>query len=382
VARNSIYILILAVASLVVLGLAMLFSTSAYAQESRGDIYYFIKRQGVWLALGLICSIVAAIVDYRIWSKLCWPLFGIAVVLLALCFAPDIGLRINGSNRWIELGPVRFQPSEVGKFSAVILLAWWFARFEWKSGSFFVGFVFPGMIVGILCGLIVAEVDLGTTALIGAMMLALMFVAGSNPFALGSVVLTGIAGILFMAMQIEERADRLMAFLDLEAHAADAGYQQLHGLTALGSGGLEGLGLGEGRQKFFYLPYAHTDFIFPMVGEELGLRATLLVVLAFLTIFICGTLIALHARDRFGMLLGLGLTLLITLQAAVNIGVTTALLPNKGMPLPFVSYGGSNLVFCLLYIGILVNIHRHGILDRRSKSEMFMSMAARIMHRF
>jgi len=380
-ARNSVYILILSVAALVTLGLVMLFSISAYAQEAHGDIYHFVKRQAIWLAIGMTACLGAALIDYRVWSKLCWPVFVFAVILLALCFVPGIGMELNGSRRWINLGVAAFQPSELGKFSAVILLAWWFSRFEYDAGKFFKGFAFPGLIVGVICLLILWEVDLGTTALIGGTMLAVMFVAGSNPFALGTVVIAGAGGILYVATQIKERADRLMAFLDLEAHRLDAGLQQYNALIALGSGGLDGVGLGEGRQKFFYLPYAHTDFIFPMIGEELGLRMAVLVVLAYLLIFVSGILIALHARDRFGMLLGTGVTLLIALQAVVNIGVTIAVLPNKGMPLPFVSYGGSNLLFCLLFVGILVNIHRHGILDRRSRSEMFVSMAARVMHR-
>ncbi len=359
----------------------MLFSTSAYAQESKGDIYYFVKRQGIWLAIGLLACVVVAAVDYRVWHRLCWPTFALAVLLLALCFVPGIGMELNGSRRWLNLGVMAFQPSELGKLSAVLLLAWWFSRFEYESGKFFKGFLFPGLIVGVLCALIVMEVDLGTTALIGAVTLGVMHVAGTNLYALGAVVCAGVTGIFLAAMHIGERNDRLLAFLDLEAHRLGAGMQQWNGLIALGSGGLEGVGLGEGRQKFLYLPYAHTDFIFPMIGEELGLRATLLVVFAYLLIFVCGVLIALHARDRFGMLLALGGTLLITAQAAVNIGVTIAVLPNKGMPLPFVSYGGSNLLACLVVTGLLVNIHRHGILDRRSRSEMFMRMAARVMPR-
>jgi len=381
VARNSIYFLLVAVALLIVLGMAMLFSTSAYAQESRGDIYYFVKRQGMWLGLGLVACLVVAVMDYHWWGRLCWLLFAAAVVLLILCFVPGIGMRINGSNRWINIGIGTFQPSELGKLSAVVFLAWWYARYELQSKQLLKGFIFPAMIVGVLCALILAEVDMGTTALIGATMLGVMYVAGANAAILGMVVLGGLGGILFTALQIGERTRRLMAFLDLEEHRLGAGMQQWNGLIALGSGGLEGVGLGEGRQKFLYLPYAHTDFIFPMIGEELGLRATLLVVFAFLVIFVCGVLTALHARDRFGMLLALGVTLLISLQAAVNIGVTTAVLPNKGMPLPFVSYGGSNLLFCLIFVGLLVNIHRHGILDRHSRSRLFTAMQARVMQR-
>ena len=157
-----------------------------------------------------------------------------------------------------------------------------------------------------------------------------------------------------------ERIGRVLAFLHPEKYPDDA-YQQLQGLIALGSGGVEGLGLGNGRQKMAFLPVAHTDFIFPIIGEELGLRFTLLVVFCYIVIIMCGAIIAMRARDRFGMLLGFGIVVIIALQAAVNIGVTTTLLPNKGLPLPFISYGGSNLVFCLLGVGMLINIYRQGI---------------------
>jgi cell division protein FtsW len=167
---------------------------------------------------------------------------------------------------------------------------------------------------------------------------------------------------------------RLLAFTDLERYKQDAGLQQMQALIAWGSGGIEGLGLGNGRQKMLYLPYAHTDFIFPMIGEELGLRVSLLVVFLFIVIIVCGIMIALHARDRFGLLLATGIVALLGLQAAVNIGVTTSLLPNKGLPLPFVSYGGSNLVACLFGIGLLLNIYRQGNLEPANKRSVALQL--------
>jgi cell division protein FtsW len=190
-----------------------------------------------------------------------------------------------------------------------------------------------------------------------------MFIAGTNLFLLGGVSVAGLGGILFIATQMSERMSRLAAFVDPERFKDDAGLQQMQALIAWGSGGMEGLGLGNGRQKMLYLPYAHTDFIFPMIGEELGLRISLLVVFLFVVIIVCGLMIALHAKDRHGLLLGCGIVSLLGLQAAVNIGVTTSLLPNKGLPLPFISYGGSNLAACLFGIGVLVNIYRQGILE-------------------
>ena len=218
-----------------------------------------------------------------------------------------------------------------------------------------------------MLSLIITEVDLGSTALIGATAFVMMFVAGANLIALALVSLAGVGGILFVATHMSERMARLSAFMDPERFKDDAGLQQMQALIAWGSGGMEGLGLGNGRQKMLYLPYAHTDFIFPMIGEELGLRISLLVVFLFVVIIVCGMMIALHAKDRFGLLLGCGIVSLLGLQAAVNIGVTTSLLPNKGLPLPFVSYGGSNLAACLFGIGLLLNIYRQGVLEPVNK---------------
>jgi cell division protein FtsW len=173
---------------------------------------------------------------------------------------------------------------------------------------------------------------------------------------------------------MSERMGRLAAFLDPQRFKEDAGLQQMQALIAWGSGGMEGLGLGNGRQKMLYLPYAHTDFIFPMIGEELGLRISLLVVFLFVIIIVCGMMIALHAKDRFGLLLGGGIVSLLGLQAAVNIGVTTSLLPNKGLPLPFISYGGSNLVACLFGVGLLLNIYRQGVLEPANKKQTAMQV--------
>jgi cell division protein FtsW len=227
--------------------------------------------------------------------------------------------------------------------------------------------VIPFAIVCSALILIVTEVDLGTTALIGATMFVIMFVAGTHPALLGILSLGGLGGILFVATHMSERMGRLAAFMDPERFKDDAGLQQMQALIAWGSGGMEGLGLGNGRQKMLYLPYAHTDFIFPMIGEELGLRISLLVVFLFVVIIVCGLLIALHAKDRHGLLLGCGIVSLLGLQAAVNIGVTTSLLPNKGLPLPFISYGGSNLAACLFGIGLLLNIYRQGVLEPAKK---------------
>ena len=371
--RKSAYILFLAVLGMLVIGIVMLFSTSAFARDSHGDVYFFIRRQAIWLGIGLAVCTVAALIDYHFWQRTWWLWFGLAFIALALCFVPHLGMRINGSRRWVGLGQFGFQPSEIAKIAAVFFLAAWFSRYEKATSSLLRGFVLPLAIVTLLLALILTEVDLGTTVLLGATAFVVMFVAGVNPMLLSVVSLAGVGGILFLATQISERMGRLAAFLDPQRFKQDAGLQQMQALIAWGSGGMEGLGLGNGRQKMLYLPYAHTDFIFPIIGEELGLRVSLLVVFLFVVIIVCGMMIALHAKDRFGLLLGCGVVSLLALQAAVNIGVTTSLLPNKGLPLPFISYGGSNLAASLFGIGLLLNIYRQGILEPLDKKRTMMS---------
>jgi len=351
--RKSAYILFLAVLGLLVIGIVMLFSTSAFARDSHGDIYFFIRRQAIWFGIGLVVCTFAALVDYHFWQRTWWLWFAFALVALALCYFPHIGMRINGSRRWVGLGPVTFQPSELAKLAAIFFLAAWFTRHEEAGSNLLSGFVLPLAIVGLLAGLI--------------------------PLLLAITSLAALGAILIVATQISERLGRLSAFLHPQNFKEDAGLQQMQALIAWGSGGMEGLGLGNGRQKMLYLPYAHTDFIFPIIGEELGLRVSLLVVFLFVVIIVCGIMIALHAKDRFGLLLGCGVVSLLALQAAMNIGVTTSLLPNKGLPLPFISYGGSNLVACMFGIGLLLNIYRQGILEPPNKKRA--TMHARVTPR-
>jgi cell division protein FtsW len=363
--RKSAYFLFVAVLGLLVIGIVMLFSTSAFARDSHGDPYFFLKRQSLWLGIGLAVCIAAALIDYHFWQRMWWLWLGLAAITLVFCFVPHIGMRINGSRRWIGLGPVGFQPSEIAKLAAVFFLAWWFGRYEKVANHPLFGFALPLAVVSALLALILFEVDLGTTALIGATAFALMFVAGTNPVLLGLLAIIGGSVILIGATHA--RMERLIAFTNLERYKEDAGLQQMQALIAWGSGGIDGLGLGNGRQKMLYLPYAHTDFIFPMIGEELGLRISLLVVFLFVVVIVCGIMIALHAKDRFGLLTAAGVVCLLALQAAVNIGVTTSLLPNKGLPLPFISYGGSNLVSCLFGVGVLLNIYRQAVLEPSNK---------------
>ena len=375
--KQSAYILVLAVAVLITVGLVMLYSTGAFAPDSHGDQFNFLKKQSFWLGVGFIFSILFALLDYHRLERSWYVMFPFALGLLALCFIRPIGMRLNGSWRWIHAGPVTFQPSELAKLVAIIFVAWWYTKFEAKSKGFLMGLICPVAVVGMLLIPIVLETDLGTTLLISATVLLIMFVAGASPKYLGPLVIVGVAGLLAIAWRISERQGRLLAFLHPDQYQEKEGHQQWMGLIAFGSGGAEGLGLGNGRQKMLYLPYAHTDFIFPVIGEELGLRVTLVVVFCYLLIVTSGILISLNAKDRFGMLLGFGCTATLGLQAAINVGVTTSLFPNKGLPLPFISYGGSNLFFCLICIGILINIYRQG---KEEKTTANTEMMVRVRH--
>ena len=362
--RKSVYFLVIAVATILVIGIVMLFSISAYAHDAHGDPFSFVKRQAMWMGLGVAGCIAGSLIDYHFWRRTCWIWFGISAVLLVLCFVPHIGMKINGSYRWVGHGGLRFQPSDLAKLATIAFLAWWFSKYEQESGQFVKGFICPILIVSFLMCLIMRETDMGTTALLGGTMLIVMFVAGTGLTYLAPLPIVGLIGIIYLGSHMKGRSERMLAFLDPEKYKDGAGLQPWNALIAFGSGGVEGLGLGNSRQKMQYLPFAHTDFIFPMIGEELGLRFTLLVVFCYFIIIVCGTMISMQARDRFGMLFGFGIVSMIALQAALNIGVTTALLPNKGIALPFISYGGSNLMFCLVCIGILINIYRQGISEK------------------
>jgi cell division protein FtsW len=358
--KKSAFILLFSVAVLISIGLVMLFSAGAFASDGHGDQFSFLRKQGFWLGFGFVVAVICATVDYRWWQRGWMVLIGASYVLLALCFVRPIGLRLNGSFRWVHLGELTVQPSELAKFAVVVFVAWWFAKFESEQNRIVKGLLIPFAVVGGILLLIVGETDLGSTALIGATALLMMFVAGVNLRLLLPTLAAGLIGVMAIAWSIPGRHNRLLAFIHPEQYQTTEAQQQFMGLIALGSGGIDGLGLGNGRQKMFYLEYAYADFIFPVIGEELGLRVTLVIVFCYLLILTSGTLISLNARDRFGMLFGFGCTSLLGLQALINVGVTTSMLPNKGSPLPFISYGGSNLFFCLVCVGVLINIYRHG----------------------
>ncbi len=357
--RRSLYILLLGVFGLSILGIVMLMSTCAFSpQADENNVYREAKKQALSLGIGTIVCAITALIDYRFWKKWIWWIMIVTSALLVLCYIPGIGVLVNGERRWVDLGPIRIQPSELAKLSIVFFLAYWYSLYPDSGKDFLLGFIAPLTLAGMVIGLILFEIDIGTTAVLGSTVMLILFVAGVRWRYLTGLMVIGMGGFIGMLCYSPNRIVRLAAFIDPEKHHLGAGFQQWISLMALGSGGISGRGLGEGRLKMLYMPFAHTDFIFPMIGEELGLIGSLLIICAFISIICAGMFIAFHASDRLGMLMATGICSLLSVQAFFNIGVTTSMLPNTGLPLPFVSYGGSSLVISFASIGVLINIYR------------------------
>jgi cell division protein FtsW len=355
--RWATSVLFFCVASLLALGMVMLFSASTGQPEAN-----YLVMQPIWCAIGLAACLTVAAGDYR-WLKkywwLNWVFFAITVALLVIVLVPGIRININGAYRWLRFGGFGLQPSELAKIALILVLAWYGERYQRQMPTFWKGLAFPGLIIVPVLALVFLEPDVGTTILLAAVCGVMLFVAGTRLRFLLPPIVAGIAGLAVFIMHNPLRLRRIMAFLYPEQNREEVGYQTYQAMVAIGSGGLTGLGLGDGRQKLGFIPEHHTDFIFSVIGEELGLAATLLVVIAFVAMVACGIYIALKARDNFGMLLASGVSVLMGLQAAINIGVVTGSLPNKGLSLPFISYGGSNLVVMLACVGLLINVARH-----------------------
>lgn len=344
---------------LALIGLVMVFSASAVVAGNRfHDPGYFLKRQLVWLTVGLLLLHLVSRIDYVWWKRLSIPLLGLTVALLVMVLIPSIGVAAKGARRWIQLGPVVVQPAEVAKMVGVIYLAAYLARKEDRVTSFLSGVMPALLVMGVLGGLVLMEPDLGTIVVMGSVAIGLLFLGGARPTHLLSLGLCAVPVVLALVLGSSYRRQRLMAFLSPWKDATDTGFQITQSFLAFGSGGVFGVGLGEGKQKLFFLPEAHTDFVLALVGEELGLIGTGVIILLFALFVVRGFQISARARMPFGRYLGMGITLLIGTQALINASVVTGLLPTKGLTLPFVSYGGSSLVTCMVGVGILLNISR------------------------
>lgn len=354
-------LLIASVLILATLGIVMLASTSGIqAEENFGDPNYYVKKQALWLIIAIVVGIfVARFVDYHYLYRLAIPFAVLVLILLVLVFVPGLGVTVKGSTRWLDFGVANFQPSELAKLGVIIWLAWWMSRLQRWADTFLRGFLLPLIYPGVVCLLIIIEPDFGSVLLIAGVSLGIVFLGGAQLGYLSVLTMTGFAGFLFLVMQDDVRRRRVMAFLNPEKYAKREAFQLLQAKYAFITGGAMGVGLGESIQKRFYLPEAHTDFIFAIIGEELGAGATISVLGLYLIIFACGIIISLKAPDLFGKLLGFGITVMLTLQALLNIGVVTGCLPTKGIPLPLISFGGSSMLITFVMIGILLNIASH-----------------------
>jgi cell division protein FtsW len=351
--KFAVTTLVFCVGSLLALGMVMLYSAS---MEQAGARY--LAMQLIWCVAGLVACVAAMSFDYRLLKKVWWLLLGAAIVMLVLVLVPHVGMIRGHARRWFGFGRISFQPSEFAKLALIVALAWYGEQSlrqmkGWKRGIFI-----PGAVIIIMAGLIFKEPDVGNALVLATVGGTLLLIAGIRLAYFLPPVMIAALGVGLFIYHNPMRSERVYSWLHLEETRRDKGLQAFQAMLALGSGGVTGKGLGDGRQKLGFVPEHHTDFIFSIIGEELGLIATMLVLAAFVGIIISGIYIAHHAPDPFGLFLGSGITFLIGLQAFINIGVVTGVLPNKGLPLPFISYGGSNLLMMLAGVGLLLSIAR------------------------
>ncbi|HEX3145440.1 MAG TPA: putative lipid II flippase FtsW [Pyrinomonadaceae bacterium] len=354
---------------LALFGVVMVYSASAViAQQENHSQFFYLTKQALWTSIGLGAMFVAMNFDYQKLNRR-WIVYGLLLVTVLLLVAV-FGFRpTNGARRWIRLSSFSLQPSEIAKLALVLFLARFLDRRTGDEASFFRTFIPCMLVIGLLAGLVIKEPDLGTALMLAIAGVTVCFAAGVRP---RHVFYASVPALLYVGKMLiftPFRMRRLVSFIDPWADAQGAGYQTVQGLIAVGSGGTHGLGFAQGKQKLLFLPFAHSDFIFAVVGEELGLVGALIVVFVFAIFLWRGLRAALRAPDRFGLLLGLGIVIGIVAQALLNISVVLAIVPNKGIPLPFISYGGSSLVPTLAGVGILLNISQYAALGKRERAD-------------
>ena len=341
-------------------GVVMVYSASAIVAADRfHDPYFFLKKQLFWALLGAACLWLMLRFDYRRLERAVLPLLVVAGLLLVVVLIPPIGQAINGTRRWIRLGPVSFQPAELAKLALVVYLAAFLAKKRDALGDFRHGLLPPLAVAGALAALVLAQPDLGNCLTLITLTFALLFLAGGRLKHLGLVLFPALPLTALAIWAAPYRLRRITAFMDPWADPRGSGFQIIQSWLALGNGGLLGQGIGASKQKLFYLPESHTDFIFAIIGEELGFLGAAAIVALFVVLVWRGLRIGLRAPDPFGAYLALGITVLIATQTLVNLGVVTGTLPTKGLPLPFISFGGSALLVTMLSTGVLLNISQH-----------------------
>jgi cell division protein FtsW len=359
VGTRSYYFVVGITGLLLGLGLVMILSASSVSSYARyGSSFLFFKRQLLWALMGVVGMFVASRIDYRRWRSAGWILLLLAIGGLVLVLHPAFGTRVGGSSRWIGIGGFRVQPSELAKLALLLVAADVCVRKRGKMTNLREVVLPLGVIAAVVAGLIMFQPDLGTTLIIAMTVFVVVFIGGVPLPLLGSIGVMGAIGAFGLALTEGYRRARLFAFLNPFRDPLNAGYQSVQSLIALGSGGISGVGLGASRQKWLYVPNAHTDFIFAILGEELGLIGTLAVIALFVGFAYAGVRVARRAPDTFGQLVAIGVTVWVVGQGIVNMGAVTGLLPITGVPLPLVSFGGSALVISLIGIGILANIAR------------------------
>lgn len=355
------YTLLAVVVALVCWGLVMIYSASAiWAEQNIGDSLYFLKRQLVWAMLSLAAMSLTSRINYNRYREWVWPIFIVTILgLIGALFS----LPIAGVRRWIRAGPIGLQPAEFAKLTAVLFLAYYLDRKRSKADSMFRGLVVPTGFVGLILLLIGKEPDLGTPVLIFSVTLLMLFIGGARVQYILGAAACSLPLVAYELIKYPYRRARLLNFLSPFDDPRGTGYQLAQSLLAVGSGGWLGKGFGASKLKLMYLPTPHTDFIFPVICEELGLLGALILLALFAVILIRGVRIARAAPNLFGTLLACGITFAICLQAFFNMGMSIGLLPTKGIPLPFISFGGSSLLASLIGIGILLNISHHANKD-------------------
>lgn len=354
------FILFFTIIALLGIGVVMVYSSSAVsAYVNFDDSYYFLKRQIIWATLGILAMLFTMNIDYHVWKKLAKPIMLGTLILLVLVLVPGLGKVVNGARRWLGFGSLYLQPSEIAKLSMVLYSATSLTKHQNKITSFVKGLLPQLLSLLVVFGLILKEPDLGTALAISGTVFVLLFAAGAKVSQLASLGAAGVVGIIAAIIAEPYRLRRLLAFSDPWSDPLNTGYHIIQSLYAIGSGGLFGVGLGRSREKFLYLPEPHTDFIFAILAEEFGLIGTVAVLALFFLFAWRGFKVAISAPDIFGSLLATGLTTMIIVQALMNIAVVTASMPVTGIPLPFISFGGSALIFTLAGVGILLNISRY-----------------------
>ena len=370
---HPVWIVLVCAVALSFLGLTILFS-STIAKDA-GPLF-FLKRQLIWLAASVMVGWAVSRIDLEYARRYAWIIAGVSLVALLAVLTPGIGRVVNGARRWVDLGILKVQPSEFAKLALVFALAHYCGINQRHMGTFKRGFLIPCGGIGLFAVFIIAEPDFGTTALTGVVGFVMLFLAGTRLRYMFPTVLGGLGVFALAVWQDPVRFGRITAFLDVEKYRSDGAYQLWQAILAFASGGVDGVGLGNGRQQQAFLPEAHTDFIFAIVGEELGLWFTLGVVAVFAVLFWAGLAHLRRAPNLFGYLLVAGSLLLLVLQSIINLGVVTGSLPTKGMSMPFISYGGSNLLLMGCIIGLLFNTRRAWSRPNLAPSRALMEVSA------